>query len=344
MGPAFELRTNAIDTNGNSTLNINQNNNTFISLQGDALNRVQINRFLRVVDSGGSTQCQFVASTNGNYMELRLGNHINAYAAGTPINGNTLYFNYYSHGKIFLGTNQDTTPDPIPTITINKFSSNTGNAFEVQGNSVFSGTVSTNSLNSESGDLVFQRNGTEIFKLETSVGVDHNDFINGSGANAGMSAVNVNGISFMNRNSISDTVFYGANSAGNNRIENMKWNRTDQSLDFNAPIDNTNVAVIGNIVDTTVSDERLKTNIQDVESNYWDCIQNSKIKTFEYKDDEYKNSDKYGFIAQESQKQLPKAFINIVKETKPQKDEGEAYLSINYMKLSVVFGEHYKKH
>ena len=48
----------------------------------------------------------------------------------------------------------------------------------------------------------------------------------------------------------------------------MKWNRTDQSLDFNAPIDNTNIAVIGNIVDTTVSDERLKTNVQDVESNY----------------------------------------------------------------------------
>ena len=116
----------------------------------------------------------------------------------------------------------------------------------------------------------------------------------------------------------------------------MKWNRTDQSLDFNAPIDNTNIAVIGNIVDTTVSDERLKTNIQDVESNDCDCVKNVKIKTFEYTDEKYKDSDKYGFIAQHLQKHLPKEFNNIVKETKPKKDEGEAYLSINYMKLSVV--------
>ena len=66
------------------------------------------------------------------------------------------------------------------------------------------------------------------------------------------------------------------------------------------------IAVIGNIVDTTVSDERLKTNIQDVESNYCDCIKNVKIKTFEYKDEKYKKSDKYGFIAQHLQKHLPK--------------------------------------
>ena len=65
-----------------------------------------------------------------------------------------------------------------------------------------------------------------------------------------MSASNIYCNSFKNRTLTSDTVFYGANSAGDNRIEYMKWNRTDQSLDFNAPIDNTNIAVIGNIVDT----------------------------------------------------------------------------------------------
>ena len=94
--------------------------------------------------------------------------------------------------------------------------------------------------------------------------------------------------------------------------------------------------MIGNIVDTTISDERLKANIQDVESNYCDCVKNVKIKTFEYKDEKHHKSDKYGFIAQHLQKHLPKEFNNIVKETKPKKDEGEAYLSINYMKLSVV--------
>ena len=330
------FHTNTINSNDNNTLNIQQNNNTFISLFGDTLNRVQINRFLRVVDGGGSTQAHFVQSTNGNYMEIRLGNHINAYSSGTPVTGNTIHLNYYSHGNVFLGTNQDTSPDNPPTISINKFSSNTGNAFEVQGNSVFSGTVSTNTLNSETGDLVFQRLGTEFIRCETSAGIDNNDIINVSPIGGGMTASNVYCNSFKNRTLTSDTVFYGANSAGDNRVEYMKWNRTDQSLDFNAPIDNTNIAVIGNIVDTTVSDERLKTNIQDVESNYCDCVKNVKIKTFEYTDEKYKDSDKYGFIAQHLQKHLPKEFDNIVKETKPKKDEGEAYLSINYMKLSVV--------
>ena len=274
------FHTNTINSNGNATLNIQQNGNTCISLLGDALNRVQINRFLRVVDGGESTQAQFVNNSNGNYMELRLGNHINPYASGTPVNGNTLHLNYYSHGDVMLGTNQDTGADPIPTISINKFKSGAGNAFEVQGNSVFSGTVSTNTLNSESGDLVFQRLGTEIFKCETSAGIDNNDILNITPIRGGMSASNIYCNSFKNRTLTSDTVFYGANSAGDNRVEYMKWNRTDLSLDFNAPIDNTNIAVIGNIVDTTVSDERLKTNIQDVESNYCDCIKNVKNKNF----------------------------------------------------------------
>ena len=78
------FHTNTINSNDNNTLNIQQNNNTFISLFGDTLNRVQNNRFLRVVDDGGSNQAQFVNNSNGNYMEFRLGNHINAYASGTP--------------------------------------------------------------------------------------------------------------------------------------------------------------------------------------------------------------------------------------------------------------------
>ena len=124
-----------------------------------------------------------------------------------------------------------------------------GTAYELQTNAI--DTVNDN-------DLVFQRNGTEIFKCETSAGIDNNDIINITPIGEGMSASNIYCNSFKNRTLTSDTVFYGANSAGDNRVEYMKWNRTDQSLDFNAPIDNTNIAVIGNIVDTTVSDERLK--------------------------------------------------------------------------------------
>ena len=116
----------------------------------------------------------------------------------------------------------------------------------------------------------------------------------------------------------------------------MRWNYADQSLDFNAPIDNTNISIIGNIIDTTVSDERLKTNIQDVESNFTECVKNVKVKTFEYTDEKYKNNDKFGMIAQDLLHNLPKEFKNIVKETKSKKDEGEAYLSINYMKINLI--------
>ena len=329
------LLVNTINSNGNATLNIQQNDNTFISLFGDTLNRVQINRFLRVVDGGESTQAQFVNNSNGNYMEFRLGNHINAYASGTPVNGNTLHLNYYSHGDVMLGTNQDTGEDPIPTISINKFKSGAGNAFEVQGNSVFSGTVSTNTLNSESGDLVFQRLGTEIFKCETSAGIDNNDILNITPIGGGMSSSNIYCNSFKNRTLTSDTVFYGANSAGDNRVEYMKWNRADQSLDFNAPIDNTGIAITGNIIDTTVSDKRLKTNIEYVDTDFTSCIKNVKVKTFKYKDDKYKTNDNYGFIAQELKEHLPKECKTIVKENKD-KTSDDKFLSINYMKLSVV--------
>ena len=175
-------------------------------------------------------------------------------------------------------------------------------------------SVKTNLINSNGdNDLVFQRNGTEIFKLEASVGVDNNDILNVSGANAGVSAVNVYGNSFKNRNVISDTVFYGANSAGDNRVEYMKWNRSAQTLDFNAPIDNTGLPITGN---TTVSDERLKTNIEDVDTDFTSCIKNVKVKTFKYKDDKYKTNDNYGFIAQELKEHLPKECKNIVKENK----------------------------
>ena len=197
--------------------------------------------------------------------------------------------------------------------------------------SVKTNVIDTNGDN----DLIFRRNGTEIFKLEASVGVDNNDIINVSGANAGVSAVNVYGNSFKNRNLISDTIFYGANSAGDNRVEYMKWNRSAQSVDYNAPIDNTGLPITGNIFDTTVSDERLKTEIEDVDTDFTSCITNVKVKTFKYKDDKYKTNDTYGFIAQELKEHLPKECKNIVKENKD-KTSDDKFLSINYMKLSVV--------
>ena len=331
------LQVNTINSNGNATLNIQQNGDSFISLFGNTLNRVQINRFLRVVDDGGSNQAQFVNNSNGNYMEFRLGNHINAYAAGTPVNGNTLHLNYYSHGNVMLGTNQDTSPDPIPTISINKFTSGTGNAFEVQGNSVFSGTVSTNTLNSESGDLTIQRDGTDVLNIFTYTPTNGPSIIVDAQSDCGISSSWLFANTFANRTGNTDTEFRGAISGGlSSGKVYMKYLHATETLDFDCVIDNTSQNIIGNIINTAVSDKRLKTNIQDIDANYSDCVKNVKLKTFEFKDEKYHNQDKYGMIAQDLLEHLPKEFKGIVRENKPKKDGDKEYLSIDYMKLSVV--------
>ena len=189
------------------------------------------------------------------------------------------------------------------------------------------GSVKTNVIDTNGdNDLVVQRNGTEFFRLN-----DQSSLVEVAVGHA-LTAPDVYANDYRNRTRQIDTVFYGSVVSADARVEYMRWNYTDQSLDFNAPIDNTNISIIGNIIDTTVSDERLKTNVQDVESNFTECVKKVKIKTFEYKDEKYKNSDKYGMIAQDLRAHLPKECKNIVKETKPKKDEGEAYLSINYMK------------
>ena len=331
------VKTNTINSNGNNTLTIQQNGNPFISLLGDALNRVQVNRFLRVVDGSGSTQAQFVESTNGNYMEFRLGNHINAYSSGTPVNGNVLHFNYYSHGDVMLGTNQDTTPDPIPTISISKFSSGTGNAFEVQGNSVFSGTVSTNTLNSESGDLTIQRDGTDVLNIFSYTPTNGPSIIVDAQSDCGISSSWLFANTFANRTGNTDTEFRGAIAGGlSSGKVFMKYLHATETLDFDCIIDNTSQNVIGNLINTAVSDKRLKTNIQDIDANCSDCVKNVKLKTFEFKDKKYHNQDKYGMIAQDLLENLPKEFQGIVRENKPKKDGDKEYLSIDYMKLSII--------
>ena len=158
-----------------------------------------------------------------------------------------------------------------------------GTAFELRTNAI--DTVNDS-------PLLFNRNDNEIMRFENYTDVNSGNetypLINVE-ATARLSCNHVYITHILNRAGQFDNTFQGSNALGTARVEYMRWNYSDQSLDFNAPIDNTNIAVIGNIVDTTVSDERLKTNVQDVESNYCGCVKNVKIKTFEYKDVKMKN-------------------------------------------------------
>ena len=305
VGTSYELRTNTIDTVNDSDLIFNRNNVQFMRLDKFTENTLEVEAII----------CS---------KQLR---------ANAQLRVNNLQINQFSSGVQYADFRLEAVDSIMRFYVGNSTSANlqmTNAGLELRRETTIS-SVKTNLIDTDGdNDLVFRRNGTEFFRLN-----DQSSLVEVAVGHA-LTAPDVYANDYRNRTRQIDTIFYGSVVSADARVEYMRWNYTDQSLDFNAPIDNTNISIIGNIIDTTVSDERLKKNVQDVESNYCDCVKNVKIKTFEYKDEKYKDSDKYGFIAQHLKKHLPKEFDNIVKETKTKKDEGEAYLSINYMKLSVV--------
>ena len=178
-------------------------------------------------------------------------------------------------------------------------------------------------------DLVFQRNGVEYIKF------DGGSNIVSIPSGRALSTTDVYTNEYRPRSSNTDTIWYGLLSGGTGSVEIFRYDYSAQALDFNTVIDNTGRSVIGNIVDTTVSDKRLKTNIEEYYGNCSECIKTVKVKTFDYNDKKYDNNDKIGFIAQELLLALPEEFKDIVKDTKL-KGEDETFKTINYMKLSVV--------
>ena len=309
IGTAYELKTNAIDTVNDNDLIFNRNNVQFMRLD------------------------KFTEDVNGTPTEREAIICSKQLRANSQIQVNNLQINQFSSGVQYADIRLENVDSVMRFYVGNGTNANiqmTNAGIGLRRETTIS-SIKTNFIDTDGdNDLIFRRNGTEFFRLN-----DQSSLVEVAVGHA-LTAPDVYSNDYLNRTRQIDTVFYGSVVSADARVEYMRWNYTDQSIDFNAPIDNTNIAVIGNIVDTTVSDERLKKNVQDVESNFCDCVKNVKIKTFEYKDEKYKDSDKYGMIAQDLRAHLPKEFKNIVKETKPKKDEGEAYLSINYMKLSLV--------
>ena len=306
VGTAYELRTNKINTNGDTDLVFNRNNVTFLTLDKFTEDTVEKEAII----------CSKQLRANGNMLVNNL--QINQFSVGVQYADFRLE-NADSVVRFFVGNGTNANLQITHAgITLNR---------ETTISSVKTNTIDTNGDH----DLIFRRNGVEYFRLDDLTGTDILNIAN----DKGVSASYVFGNRFWNRSFSSDTTFFGSNVAGDDRVEYMKWNYLSQSVDYNAPIDNTGLAITGNIIDTTVSDERLKTNIEDVDNDFTSCIKNVKVKTFKYKDDKYKTNVTYGFIAQELKEHLPKECTNIVKENKV-KNEDETFLSINYMKLSVV--------
>ena len=324
--------------NADSVMRFYVGNSTGVNLQ-ITNNDIQLNRATSItsvktnlINSNGDNDVVF--QRNGTpYLTLDDTDGVKASQSITVEGaGDYVYTNNIRHNT---GTNLN-----IWTLDTIKFLSNATNQMEIKQTQidvnddlvVASGkTLQCNTINSNGNtDLVFQRNGVPYFTLKDNTGVDVIDVE----ASKGVSASYIYGNEFKNRGWV-DTIFEGSNTGGTARVEYMRWDMSAQLLDFNAPIDNTLKLVKGNIDDTTPSDERLKTNIKDVESNFTECVKNVKIKTFEYTNEKYKNNDKYGFVAQQLLEHLPSEFSNIVRENK-EKDSDDKYLSINYMKLSLL--------
>ena len=301
------LEVNTIDSNGDNDLVSNRNNVQFMALD----------KFTEDTIEKEAIICSKQLRANGNLAIRNL--EINQFPVGIE------YCDFRfspadSVMRFYVGNGSNT------NLTITNAGITLGRV------ATCSGGIKSNTIDTATDtDLIFRRNGVEYFRLDDLTGTDILNVAN----DKGVSASYVFGNRFWNRSFSSDTTFFGSNVAGDDRVEYMKWNYLSQSVDYNAPIDNTGLAITGNIIDTTVSDERLKTNIEDVDTDFTSCIKNVKVKTFKYKDDKYKTNDTYGFIAQELKEHLPKECKNIVKENKI-KNEDETFLSINYMKLSVV--------
>ena len=314
VGTAYELRTNAVDTTNDNDLVFNRNNVPFLTLDKFTEDTVEKEAII----------CSKQLRANSNILVKNL--QINQISVGIEYVDFRLEDASNSIMRFYVGKSTSVNLQIAQTATSNEILLNR--------TTKCSGVFHTNTIDTYSDtDLIFRRNGDEYMKFEERGG-SNIDIIT-TPAGKGFSAPYIFGQNFWNRTNNEDITFWGGNGAGTDRVEYMRWNQSGQPLDFNAPIDNTGIAITGNIIDTTVSDERLKTDIEDVDTDFTSCIKNVKVKTFKYKDDKYKTNDNYGFIAQELKEHLPKECKNIVKENKD-KTSDDKFLSINYMKLSVV--------
>ena len=315
VGTAYELQTNAIDTVNDSDLVFKRNDVQFMALD------------------------KFTEDVNGTPTELEAIICSRQLRANGNIRVNNLQINQFSSGVQYTDFRLHNADSVMRFYVGNSTSANfqITNAGITLGREATISSVKTNIIDTNGdNDLTIRRNGTDILNIFTYTPTNGPTIIVDAQSDCGISSSWLFANTFANRSANTDTYFRGAISGGltSGKVY-MTYLHATETLDFDCSIDNTGRSVIGNILDTTVSDEKLKTDIEDVDTDFTSCIKNVKVKTFQYKDDKYKTNDNYGFIAQELQKHLPKECKNIVKENKV-KNEDETFLSINYMKLSVV--------
>ena len=315
VGTSYELRTNTIDTVNDNDLIFSRNNVQFMRLD------------------------KFTEDVNGTPTEREAIICSKQLRANSQMRVNNLQINQFSSGVQYADIRLENADSVMRFYVGNGTSANfqMTNAGISLNRETTVGSIKTNFIDTTSDtDLTIRRNGTDVLNIFTYTPTNGPSIIVDAQSDCGISSSWLFANTFANRSANTDTYFRGAISGGltSGKVY-MTYLHATETLDFDCDIDNTGLPVIGNIFDTTASDERLKTNIKDVESNFTECVKHVKIKTFDYIDDKYKNNDKYGFIAQELLENLPNEFKSIVKENKD-KHSDDKYLSINYMKVNLL--------
>ena len=347
------LKVDYIDTRtANANFDFRRNNVSYITFQSDSVDINQPLHLNSVIDTINDSDLvfnrnniqfmrldKFTEDVNGTPTEMEAIILSKQLRANGNIRVNNLQINQFSSGVQYTDFRLHNADSVMRFYVGNSTSANfqITNAGITLGRETTISSVKTNIIDTNGdNDLTIRRNGTDVLNIFTYTPTNGPSIIVDAQSDCGISSSWLFANTFANRSANTDTYFRGAISGGltSGKVY-MTYLHATETLDFDCSIDNTGRSVIGNILDTTVSDERLKTDIEDVDTDFTSCIKNVKVKTFKYKDDKYKTNDNYGFIAQELKEHLPKECKNIVKENKD-KTSDDKFLSINYMKLSVV--------
>ena len=300
IGAGYELQTNIIDTNGDNDLVFKRNDIQFLALDKFTEDTVEKEAII----------CSKQLRANGNMLVNKL--QINQFPIGIE------YCDFRLHDadsvmRFYVGNSTSV------NLQITNSEITLGRVANCNGGLI------TNTINSNgNNDLLFQRNSITYFKLSLTnkIITVEND--------AGLSSPDLFANEFLNRTRQYDTVFWGSHPTADSRVEYMRYNYAGESLDFNTVIDNTGLAVIGNIVDTTVSDKKLKKNINDIITDASKVVKNVNTKIFEYKDEKHGKGVQFGFVANDLLEELPDVFSKIVGQDK------DGNYNINHIKLSVI--------
>ena len=303
------IQTNIINTNGDNNLSFQRNGSDYITFN---TNKIELSKSLHlanelVIDAADKLTLRPSLEGGLNIFDIR-----NLH----PVESNPMIRFRVGEGG----------GDTIVCEMRNEYLSMSRNVIIGAGYELQTNIIDTNGDNA----LSIQRNGTTMLNCNTFTGGGETYELIDVQTGSRFSSYHLYTNRLVNRTASFDTFFEGSNADGSGHVEYMRWNYTAQQLDFDAPIDNTGIAITGNIIDTTVSDERLKKNINDIITDASKVIKNVNTKTFEYKDEKHGKGVQFGFVANDLLEELPDVFSKIVGQDK------DGNYNINHIKLSVV--------